>query len=88
MLTSTLTSVISHRGSHLCTYIDQLKSTKFSPRKQSVQVILIGNEERTGTLFRKQSFECYNFDYFNSFQIELPASYGGPLKINSSLRIQ
>ena len=25
------------------------------------------NDERQGTLFRKQSFEYFNLDYFNSF---------------------
>ena len=44
------------------------------------------NDERKGTLFRKQSFEYFNFDYFDSFQIELPANYGKPLKIISYLR--
>ena len=45
------------------------------------------NDERQGTLFRKQSFEYFNLDYFNSFPIELPTNYGKPLKIISYLRI-
>ena len=53
---------------------------------KKVQIALLYTE--IPYVLRKQSLEYFNFDYFNSIEIELSAHYGKPLKIMPFLRTE